>query len=466
MRPLDAKPAEMLAVSQAFNDAAWDEGTGLLREPGRPHLHTVRGTAWSALGWLMRDGPGDRARAELALERVLAQQFVPAGQPFDGTFARYIEETKPGTGAQMWRDYDPNWRQFIGTIFAMVLIEFPGALSGDLRSRLEGAIVRAVEGEQAHGRLTAGYTNIALMHAFLLDFAGSRVGKPEWESEGLDLAEAIHARYAPDSSFEEFNSPTYYGVDLYGLALWRTHGSSARLRALGAAMEGGLWRDIGRFYHAGLRNLCGPFDRAYGMDMTRYVSLVGGWMALVSGLQEAPLPDPSKPMVHGHDFGCLPSYALPGAEVPDDVLEHLVAFQGERTLRRSITEERTATAWLSESVMFGGEHTSRTRGVEGPRSQFTPATVHWRLPDGGVGWIRLVGARVVDVVASTGRLEVTGEGDFRFEVECGGGTADIDRELWKLPGLRLRAESDADEFEVVERGVVYRGATEVALAVG
>ena len=28
-----------------------------------------------------------------------------------------------------------------------------------------------------------------------------------------------------------------------------------------------LWRDIARFYHPAMRNLCGPFDRAYGLDL-------------------------------------------------------------------------------------------------------------------------------------------------------------------------------------------------------
>jgi hypothetical protein len=44
---------------------------------------------------------------------------------------------------------------------------------------------------------------------------------------------------------------------------------------MGSDMEAALWSDLASFYNANLRNISGPFDRAYGMDMESYVSVVG-----------------------------------------------------------------------------------------------------------------------------------------------------------------------------------------------
>jgi hypothetical protein len=49
------------------------------------------------------------------------------------------------------------------------------------------------------------------------------------------------------------NRRSNFGVDLYGLALWRSYGSTPRLRACGSEMEAGLWRDIANLYQPELR---------------------------------------------------------------------------------------------------------------------------------------------------------------------------------------------------------------------
>jgi hypothetical protein len=468
---------QMLASAMVFSDRYWDESAGLLWSPApgeERRVHRIRESSWYALGLLMRDQPGDAARAFRVLDQVLAQQFNAPGTPWDGTFRRAPEEADPpAQGAKVWEHYDPNWRQFIGTTFALILLEFEPRLPAGLPARMTDAMRRAVEGEIAHRRLTPAYTNIALMHGFLWSYAGARLQQPAWVAAGEQWAREVHALYAPNESFEEYNSPTYYGVDLYGLALWRRHGVTEKIRAWGADMEAGLWRDIGRFYHAGLGNLAGPFDRAYGMDMRRYVSLTGVWMGLVLPAELTPLPDPSGPMQHAHDFVCAPTYVALGARVPADVLAGFTAFQGERRLERRITPERTATAWLAHDIMLGGETTGLTRGA-GPgtrHNQFQPATAHWRAGPGAVGWFALTQAPAVDARAEPGRLTIsTRPGDSTFRLSAPGlDPAKLTREHWALPHLSVHLETDAAGFTVVPAGdsvdVIYRGATRLVLRV-
>src|SRR5690606_16282059 len=110
--------------------------------------------------------------------------------------------------------------EFIGTTLALILIEYADQLPSPLIERIDAALKRAVAGTLAR-QVPASYTNIALMTAFLLQFAAERYNQPEWAEASNELAEQIWELFRRTNTFEEFNSPTYYGIDLYALALWR-----------------------------------------------------------------------------------------------------------------------------------------------------------------------------------------------------------------------------------------------------
>jgi len=476
MKPLADRPSEMLAASLRVADAAWDEDTGLLwsAAPGEAgRFHRVRESSWYALGLLMRRDPGDQARAVRIIEQVLARQFSAPGKPWDGTFHRAPEEPLPKEGAQLWKDFDPNWRQFIGTTFALMLEQQSDRLAPELRARMLDAIQRAEESELTVGRAEPYHTNIKLMHGFLVGWAGKRVGRADWVAKSEELIADTRAEFAQHETFDEYNSPTYYGVDFYGLALCRRYGATESIRTAATEMEAGLWRDVGRFYHAGLKNMCGPYDRAYGLDMRRYVSLTGAWMGLVLPAELTPLPDHGKPMDHGHDFGATPLYVALGAQVPGAVLESFHRFTGARQLERVITPERTATAWLGERTMIGGESTQRSRAA-GPTTryqQFVPATIHWQIGANDVGSIGLRVCPRVDARAAEGNLSIATErGDATFRIAAADlETARIQTTQWQLRNLRVDVTTDATEMSL-ERGagfvdVTYHAATRFELRV-
>ena len=112
----------------------------------------------------------------------------------------------PSTGAVEWVDYDPNWRQFLGTTFAVILETF--AVSPAVGARLREAIDRAIAGEP-RDRVSPSYSNIALMKAWL-------------ERDEVFAASVVDC-FDEHGAFEEYGSPTYYGIDLYALALWRRY---------------------------------------------------------------------------------------------------------------------------------------------------------------------------------------------------------------------------------------------------
>lgn len=430
----------------------WDPDAKLIRNPTPPspedgaHHHLVRETSWYAVGLLLRDGPGDRAMAGEALNAVLDAQYRTPGVKWYGTYKRSPEEPTPQHDPVMFRDYDPNWREFIGTTFEMILLEYPDRISSALAKAMRAAIQRSIEGEIAEGRLEPSYSNIALMYGALWDFAAKDAERADWQKQSAAWVEATHDVFAKYNAFTEYNSPTYYGVDLYGLALWRQYGSNQHLRALGVGMEAALWKDIAAFYQPGLRNLSGPYDRSYGMDMERYVAVTGVWMRTVLTARKAPLPEITAATDHLGDIWFAPLIAVLGTRVPVGALHELKTTQTGHLVRRQITAERTATAWIGDRVIYGGEATAHTKST-GPGSQFHPVTIQWRTPSGEIGWVRLMLAANVDAVADERGLSLSGTGPMRFRIHAREmRPAEVTRDKWTLPGLQCRISSDADGF--------------------
>lgn len=364
----------------SWADQWWDEERGLLWNPPGSFdehgmqplsMHMVPQSAWYAVHCMMR---GMADRAERICAELAALQYDEPGTIWHGTFARFAEWPHPGSHdreAIEWVDYDPNWRQFIGTTFRLMELRWGVDLSAP--------IALAVEGEPP-GRVSPGYSNIALMRA--------------WLEADEGYAEAIVRLFDTFGAFEEYNSPTYYGIDLYALALWRVHPPTPLFAELAERVESTLWRDIARWYHPGLRNLCGPYSRAYGMDMADHVALLGLW------LPDPVVPDTSKPFDHSHDLLLAPVVELLGGGPASLDFE-------PGTVSQRISEERVATGWLGDGVMLGGEEGGRAKAY----GQYHPATAHWRG-----GWLRVRSPNRLDAMAFPGVLEVSGT-DLTVEAE-------------------------------------------------
>ena len=185
----------------------------------------MRNSIWYGLGLLMRNDNGDTDRAIQVIGAVLDNQFDEPGTIYHGTFYRYVGEPHPPENPTTWRDFDPNWRQFIGTVLAIMLDEYVDSLPETLVKRMDYAIQLAVVGEPVD-RCPPSYTNIALMKAVLMTWAGDRYGREDWLRDGEAFGQAVYDLFVAHGTFDEYNSPTYYGVNFYALALWRLYGHS------------------------------------------------------------------------------------------------------------------------------------------------------------------------------------------------------------------------------------------------
>jgi len=184
-----------------------------LSQPAGHHL--VRESGWYALGLLIRDNEHDLERALRALDVILTHQFDEPGQPYHGTFLRAPEEPHPPAEPLEWKHYDPKLaRVYHHHAGHHPVWNMKSVCRAHSCKKIDAAIPKAVEGALAR-RLRASYTNIALMNAFMLCFAGDRLSQPTWIEHGENMAREIYHLFKLHDAFEEYNSPTYYGVDLY-----------------------------------------------------------------------------------------------------------------------------------------------------------------------------------------------------------------------------------------------------------
>jgi hypothetical protein len=352
----------------------WDPAAGLVRNPagGYNQLgslageHLVRESAWFAVGAFSR---GDVDAANQALNTVLSRQYDRPGQPWHGTFPVFAHDPEPGDDAIVWLSYDPNWRQFVGLALARMLADYSHEMPDGLLTRCEASARRCVEGEPLD-RISPSYTNPALMHAWLAWWVGTRLDDRRYAELGCRLRDAVFDRFLQAQTVDEFNAPTYYGVDLVAAALWRSV-EDTTWRDAGTEILRALLGELQFLYHPGLRNLCGPYTRAYTVDLRSEVTLYGLWRLLARGERDA-LPRLDDVIPHGHDlfFAPLVEWAL--GQLPVS----FPADDDELPRRRTFTidDGRVAEALLDETFMLGAERGGRGDLTWG---QYVPGTVHW-----------------------------------------------------------------------------------------
>ncbi len=500
-------------VQQALDelDARYDAEVHMVW--GEDEQHDTRESAHYALGLLMRGGEEAIQEASLILEQILALQLVQPGEIYEGTFNTSLERPLPPAGysawgqfspgfgyAQgdaltevyrrfaeygnlsgneelmglfkqaasevfpwVWESFDPNWREFIASTFAVILEHFEDVLSAELVERMDRAMKLTVQTslERYRSQSIPTNTNIELMHLFITHYYGHRYGQLQWMTHAEQGAAALYQDYMELHSFAEFNSSTYYGVDLTVLGMWRVYGRTSSFRELGLQMEHGLWQDIADFYSAKLENICGPFARSYENEITEHSS-IGVLLYLALG----------ESYKHLTRVNCETSHnlliALVGVDLQEQTRERLVHTGTERFVSRQFKElcERdlpghnrhvcTAKAWITDRLMIGG-----MSGSHNTNGQMHTATAHWTNEQGerysmrmvrrekrqgwnthlrGIGFDVEVGVRQLDIVV---RLETDIPIELIFELE-GAGLEEITitPDRWQLPGLDISVHTD------------------------
>lgn len=400
---------------RALHDELWDPERGMDRyapgvTPGIDisslHLHAVRETANGAFLDLQ---DGNVERAVVALRNVLALQYPVSDRPWSATFPASAEQPDPpGDDAVEWVHYDPNWRQFLGVTLALCAIVHGPSLPADVVSGIDNALRRCVAGEP-DDRIPRWYTNPNLMHAWLQGHVAASTGDAE-------LRAAAHVRLAVPmerllryGDLDEYNSPTYDGIDLLAIGLWARHPPTDGFADAASTMLPAIGGRISKLYHRRFGTACGPYIRAYGLTPTRYVSLSGLWYSVLGEDDDAVLPSPiDADTVHVHDLYFLPliqylaPVITPHLQLAPVTGEHSHAQRFRDSMAESLLRPDLAVGW------------DRGRRHQASLSQYVPFSAHVAQQDGTTT------ALGVMLPPETAWVDVERVGDLEFELRAGG----------------------------------------------
>jgi hypothetical protein len=138
--------------------------------------------------------------------------------------------------------------------------------------------------------LYPSYSNPAIMRAFVSTYVGQQQNDTNMTRAGETEAREIIDLFERANTLSEFNSGTYTGVSLFALTLWVKYLPEGHfMHQRGRLMIEETWKAVGELWHADLKNMAGPWDRAYGFDMKRYLSLLALWFWTIVGKEAAGL---------------------------------------------------------------------------------------------------------------------------------------------------------------------------------
>ncbi|KAK7960971.1 hypothetical protein PG996_011612 [Apiospora saccharicola] len=413
-----AHAQSLLDESMDFMDKIYDRDAGYLYYfyyPLAAGQHETRSSMWYATGLLQRNRGDDVDQAVRIIRNIIGDQEKNETLQWFGDYTVYPEQPTVGHGDYkpvIYNSWDPNWRGFIGTNLIVIYEEFGPLLPGDVKQLIVESLYNATVGDSYRvggvddDNLYPSYSNPAIMRAVASGWTGRRCGDANMTAAGEAYAREVLDLFDRNQTLSEFNSGTYMGVSLYGLTLWAKYmpadgKEGSVMGAHGKRLIRQIWETAGQMYNANLGNLAGPWDRAYGYDMNKYVAIFSLYIWTLAGRDHAPglqtaTSQQTWSMAHADDFEYAPLIAVLApfhdALVPEEAVGSLSAFpisadseEHQHTYTTSAfapphdLAPRNITTWLSPNLTIGAE-SFRMNNVGGPRedsSQWNPAVVQW-----------------------------------------------------------------------------------------
>ncbi len=206
-----------------------------------------------------------------------------------------------------------------------LLMAYPDRLSPAVRDHLRAMCRSHLASALEHRFAAGGNHNFSCMYSYFLACAGQALDRYQFEVEHHLIPEVYSAErlrqigfnamllvdsYAQrDAVFSEWNSPTYSAVSLMALAKTVRDSRDPRIRRFALEAQLKLWRELLALYHPRLNAPCGPYSRAYRVDILGQVSLLRALFCYVGVSRDrsiVELLDENQPGVHFHHGRNLP----------------------------------------------------------------------------------------------------------------------------------------------------------------
>ncbi len=343
------------------------------------------------------------------------------------------------------KEIEPASSDFVGSDLIIIYHRYRQLFPPDVMEKME-FLLKNVAHITYNKNQKPNYNNMAIMSSFIMEYVGRLYNLEEIQTRGMEKARAIVSGYRAYGTMCEYNTPTYYGVDVMGLSLWKELSYSKEMRELGIFLQESLWKEIAMYYNVNLRNMCGPYLRGYGMDMTRYNAVIGVPIAMAVD-DEALAPFPGIVGGHYHDASYIAAFCELGVDLPGEAFREFREFSAPRFFSR-ITPNyyegdklKKATAQVNKDWMMGGLWGNlKVSGL------LKVGTMHWKASQGLVGWLVVPGEGKTNVKVDETTMQIflaTEPTDFieLFLYAPGLSSQKITGKVWKLDGMNLTVNS-------------------------
>lgn len=396
---------------------------------------SLRSKTRVAQALLFRNAIGDKEKAIIILQWILKNQYQDENAKLYGIWKTSVENDR----------FDQNWREFIGCDLIIILQKFKHLLPQALVKDIETGLIHAAKGAFKRN-VGADYTNISIMSAFLMEYVGTAFGMETLKNAGIAKAKEIFSLYKSHKTFSEYNSPTYYGVTLIGLALWRELAFSKEMQTMGKSLEKEFWHEIANSYNPNLKNMPGPYFRGYGMDMSKYFAITGIWIALALNDEKlAPLASAKGPK-YG-EMSNLPTILNVGLAIPQKDLKALHSFSKPQLITVDVPNNykgdniKKVSTFIHKDWMMGG-----LWGNKRIWEQIKIGTIHWETTHNDIGWLTILGDGNTNVKVNQSSMLIYPNTTSPYQLEVliyapNIGKEAFGKQIWDLAGMQLRTKT-------------------------
>ena len=185
-----------------------------------------------------------------------------------------------------------------------MLEEFPHLIPHDLTNYMLKSLYNTSIGDSYRvggvddDNLYPAYSNPSIMRAFVTGWVGRKLSESNMTIAGENYATEVIDLFNRDNTLSEFNSGTYAGVSLFALTLWAKYMPETSVMGQnGGRMIKNTWNSLASLYNVNLKNVAGPWDRSYGFDMQRYLSILALQIWTLVGKKNAPINAKVRPFL-------------------------------------------------------------------------------------------------------------------------------------------------------------------------
>jgi hypothetical protein len=329
----------------------------------------------------------------------------------------------------------------MGSGLIAALEEYPHLLSANLTDTLKKSLEINLK---SNFTLTQAWydTAYSFSTSFVALWGGKNLDLSELDinvtAQGEALASQVIANYDQYQTIPEFNSVAWFTFTFWPLAMAAKYlDDDTELGQRAPDLIASIWTDLGKWYHADLKNLAAPISRGFGYDLTKYMHSFGLYVWDLAGHENSPWYrlNPINPIPRITDVSDGIMTALYSSTlrkyIPEKVISALQKFPGEHSVTGTAFipsidyETQNLTAWLSDTLTIGGVSLNENK-VGGPYSEsiYIPGAIQWHTGgvDDEVGYINVYPNEAsMHIVASPNLLNVslpnaTETSTFQFQV--------------------------------------------------